>query len=365
MTIDFLIPRLVLISISIVMIIILTKIRFSNRIGNPFFVIVLSFWIVIFVVSLYPDIISLIIESSSLENRAQFLLMITIPIVVYLLYSQTIKNKHLSLNFRNIIRQIAISNFSRQIKDLKLNSLDLIILIAAKNEEKTIGNVIDKIKLLNLTETYRIIVINDGSSDDTENIAENSGAIVINHFHNLGLGAAIKTGFIISYLLKPKIIINLDADDQHDPKYIPQILDKLKNGADMVYCSRFYNKNNYQTSTVRLAGNKFYNKLVNKLGHLSLTDVTSGYRGIRHEKLTDIFFISETNFAIELALRAARNKLNIVEIPVEMSSRQYGQSQFFKLEKFLIYNINAIIQIFNSYFKYDNISNYENLVQRR
>ena len=345
--------------ISTIMVLLLIKVRYSNRIGNQFFVIVILFWLIIFIVSFNPDIIGIIIESSSLENRAQFLLMITIPIVIYLLYSQVVKNKNLSLNFRKVIRQLAISNFSRKIKNLEFDSLYLVIVMAAKNEEKTIGEVIKKIKSLQLTIQYKIIVINDGSSDKTEKIAEDSGAIVINHFYNLGLGAAIKTGFIASYLLKPKVIINLDADDQHDPKHIPKILDEIKNGADMVYCSRFQNKNNYKTSTVRLAGNKFYNQLVNKLGHLTLTDVTSGYRGIRYEKLKDIFFTSETNFAIELALRAAKNRLNIVEIPVEMSNRLYGQSQFFRLEKFFIYNINAIIQIFNSYFKHEHISDYE------
>lgn len=357
MTADFIIPRIILMSISILMIILLTKVRYSNRVGNPFFVIVLLFWIIVFIVSLNPDIINTLIESSSLENRAQFLLILTIPITVYLLYFQIVRNKSLSLNFRKTVRKIAISNFSGKITN-ELNSLDLVIVIAAKNEEKTIGSVIEKIKSLQLPVSYEIIVINDGSTDKTEIIAENAGALVINHFFNLGLGAAIKTGFIASYLLKPKVIINLDADGQHDPKFIPQIFDEIKNGADIVYCSRFYDKNNYQTSKVRLVGNKFYNQLVNKLGNLDLTDVTSGYRGVRYEKLSDIFFVSETNFAIELCLRAAKNKLKIVEIPVDMSSRLHGQSQFFKLEKFLIYNINALIQITNSYLKHENISDY-------
>ena len=340
------------------MTLILIKVWHSNRIGNQFFIIIVLFWAVIFIIALNPDLISLIIESTSLENRAQFLLIMAIPIIIYLLYSQTIQNKNLSVNFRHGIRQIAISNFSRYIDSLELATLDLVIVIAAKNEEKTIGQVIQKIKLLDMTINYKILVINDGSSDKTENIAKESGAIVLNHFYNLGLGAAIKTGFIASYLLKPKIIINLDADDQHDPKYIPKIIDEIENGADLVYCSRFHHKNNYKTSTVRLAGNKFYNRIVNGLSHLTLTDVTSGYRGVRYEKLKDIFFVSETNFAIELALRAAKNRLKIVEIPVDMNSRLYGQSQFYKLERFFTYNINVIFQIFNSSFKHEDISDY-------
>ena len=86
MTTDFLIPRIILMVISILMIIILVKVRNSNRIGNQFFVIIVLFWSSVFTVSLNPDVISMIIESSSLENRAQFLLIITIPIIIYLLY---------------------------------------------------------------------------------------------------------------------------------------------------------------------------------------------------------------------------------------------------------------------------------------
>ena len=137
MTTDFLIPRIILMVISILMIIILVKVRNSNRIGNQFFVIIVLFWSSVFTVSLNPDVISMIIESSSLENRAQFLLIITIPIIIYLLYSQIIKNKNLSLNFRKVVRQIAISNFIRKIKNLKFGSLDLVIVITAKNEEQT------------------------------------------------------------------------------------------------------------------------------------------------------------------------------------------------------------------------------------
>jgi len=67
--------------------------------------------------------------------------------------------------------------------------------------------------------------------------------------------------------------------------------------------------------------------------------------------LESIFFISENNFAIELAIRAGRNGLKIVEVPAKTVGRDYGTSQFHKIEKFFVYNINAIIQIFNAFWR--------------
>jgi len=346
---EFIAARIVLVITSIIMIIVLTKIRLHNRIGNQFFIIVVLFWFGIFTVALNPNIIDIVLNSTSLENRSQFLLIISIPLVVYLLYQQTVKNKNLSFNFRKVIREIALSNFKKNIQDLPDEKIELVIVIAAKNESDIIGSVIDKIQELKLELRYKILVINDGSSDDNEAIAEKKGVFVVSHLYNLGIGAAIKTGFFASRFLKPMMIINIDGDGQHDPKYIPQIILKINEGADLVYASRFSQKNSYQTSKVRLAGNKFYNNLVNKIGNLSLSDVTSGYRGIRYEKLNSILFISETNFAIELALRASKNHLKIVEIPTVMITRKFGQSQFYRLEKFVVYNFNAIVQIFNAY----------------
>jgi len=79
--------------------------------------------------------------------------------------------------------------------------------------------------------------------------------------------------------------------------------------------------------------------------------VTSGYRGVRTEKLDSILFVSESNFAIELALRAGKAGLKIMEIPTIADTRIHGLSQFHKIERFFLYNLNAIRQIFNASLK--------------
>jgi len=343
------VSRIILMVISLVIIGGTTYAKRKQRLGNSFFIIILIFWISIFTISFDPRILDSILNLIGLDNRAQFLLILSLVFIVYLLLQQTTKTKNISFNLYNIVRDIAISNFKKEFSNVYPN---LAIVIVAKNESSTIGDVIDKIKSLEIPISYKILVVNDGSADDTEQIAKRKGALVVKHVHNLGIGAATKTGYLAAALLKSEFIINIDADGQHDPSYIPKMVSILKNNeADLVYGSRFAQESDYKTTMARSIGNKFYTSLVNHLGKISITDVNTGYRGIKTDKLESIYFISENNFAIELAIRGGRNRLKITEIATKSSQRTSGHSQFHKLEKFLIYNINAIKQILNAYFR--------------
>jgi len=348
---DFLIVgRSVLIVFSIIAITFSILSRTRNRLGNEFFVIITIFWIGVLIIAINPAILDSVLNNTGFVNRAQFLLSASIVIILYLLSYQLRKNKIVSENLSKIIRKIALEYFEREISEKKSNP-DVVIVIVGKNEEKTIGKVIDDIKSQSFPFTYDLIVVNDGSNDSTESIARGKGVLVISHYQNLGVGGANKTGYLAAMLLKPRIVVNIDADGQHDSSYIGQLVEKIDEGYDMVYGSRFAKQSEYDTNTIRLVGNKFYTNLVNKLGKITISDVTSGYRALRMEKIQSIYYNSETNFAIELALRGAKNGLKITEIPTRALGRIHGESQFFRLEKFIVYNINALIQILNAYFR--------------
>jgi len=350
LTTDFLDFRIALIVISVILLTISVILKKRDRIGSQFFAIMLIFWAAVLIIALVPQILDSVLTLSGLINPAQFLFGISLIMIFYLLFAQTVKSKN-TVKATRLIRELALSNFQRDVKSSNEN-VDLIIIITAKDESKSIGTVIDKINSLKIPYSYKILVVNDGSEDNTEEIAKNKGALVLTHLNNLGIGAAIKTGFIASRSFDPEIVINIDADGQHDPQYIPKIISKIKDdNADLVYASRFAKQSNYKTSTVRSAGNKFYTKLVNNIAKISITDVTSGYRAMRYDKLRSVLFLAETNFAIELAIRAGRNGLKIMEIPVNTGTRETGKSQFHRIEKFFLYNINALGQIFNAYSK--------------
>ena len=348
---ELLAVRIGLMILSAFVLAVFVKLKRNDRVGTQFLVVVLIFWSVVFLIASIPEILDSILNLTGLDNRAQFLFGISLIIIIYLLYMQTQKSKSI-IRINRLIRDLALSNFQKEIMNLSSKNLDVIIIITAKNESKTIGTVIDKINQIDIPHSYGILVVNDGSTDDTEQIARSKNAMVVNHFFNLGIGSAIKTGFMASRFFKPEIVINIDADGQHDPKYIPEIISKITNHkADLVYASRFSKSSNYNTTVVRTIGNKFYTKLVNKIAKISITDVTSGYRALRFDKLNSILFVAETNFAIELAIRAGRNGLKIIEIPAQTESRNFGMSQFHKIEGYILYNVNAIKQIFNAFVK--------------
>jgi len=336
MVTEIIIARLALVVISILMIFVIIRLKKKGRIGNQLFWPVIIFWAIVLTVATEPSVIDRLMNTTALGNNAQFLLILAVGFIIYLLLIQVRRSENVSLDLHKVVRNIAISNFKQNLKNTE--KADVIIVICAKNEGKTIGHVIDSINSQDLPFSYKILVVNDGSTDDTSQIAKEKGAYVINHVYNLGLGGAIKTGFIISKIFNPNIIINIDADGQHDPKYIPKIVSKLQNGeTDLVYASRFTNESNYDSSTVKLVGNKFYTNLVRRITKFPFTDVTSGYRGIKSHKLDSIFFVSEGNFAIELAIRASRNGLKIEEIPTDAKIRTKGQSQFHRLERFFFF----------------------------
>jgi len=197
--------------ISIIAITAIVKIRKNQRTGNQFFVIMVIFWSATFITSIRPEILDDIVEATGLFNKAQFLLILSIVIILYLLTLQLMKNKSITFNFHRIVRNSAISTFNQEIASYITEKLDLVIVIAAKNESKSIGDVIEKINLLNLPFSHKILVVNDGSTDNTAQIAKSKDALVVNHFQNLGLGGAIKTGYIASLFLKPEIVITTDA----------------------------------------------------------------------------------------------------------------------------------------------------------
>jgi glycosyltransferase involved in cell wall biosynthesis len=104
------------------------------------------------------------------------------------------------------------------------------VILPAKNESAAIGQTILKLKSLNIVD--EIIVVNDGSTDPTETVALQAGAIVITHPYSKGNGAAIKTG---AREAKGNILIFMDADGQHDPQDIPRLLEKIGQGYDLLW----------------------------------------------------------------------------------------------------------------------------------
>ena len=154
---------------------------------------------------------------------------------------------------------------------------DVYIIIPAKNEGKRIGKVISKV----LKEGFHnIVVVNDGSTDDTKEVATALGTTVLTHFVCLGAGAATQTGMDYAMKNNAKIVVTIDGDNQHCPSDIKSLVDTMrKEQVDVVIGSRFLNKDN-NVPFIRIIFNKIGNIFTGLLTGLFVTDSQSGFKAM-------------------------------------------------------------------------------------
>jgi glycosyltransferase involved in cell wall biosynthesis len=208
-----------------------------------------------------------------------------------------------------------------------------VAVIPAYNESHTIADVVER----TTEHVDRVVVVDDGSDDDTAAIARESGAVVIEHVINTGIGGALRTGYRYAIDREFDFIVQIDADGQHDPDYIPMMLEAATD-EDMVIGSRYLNESYKEYSFVRQSGISFFTAVVNVLGGLDITDVTSGFRVYRVSALSEILHRSDDHWAVEQTLEAAHSGQRIREVSVEMPTRDEGSSQF-SLDTFVMYPI--------------------------
>lgn len=221
-----------------------------------------------------------------------------------------------------------------------------LIIIPALNEAGRIEQVITSVK--GVLPGVDILVIDDGSTDDTSLVANNMGVMVVNLPFNVGVGAALQTGYKYAAMYNYEFLIQLDADGQHRPEYLPQFMDILQNKeADLLIGSRFINNTKKNTPLSRRLGILLFAKITSRLIKHELTDPTSGYRGMK-KKLIE--FCATENFSFDypdanFLLTLHRAGFVVREIPMDMEMRLGGVSQHNGLKP-IVYMIKMFLSIF-------------------
>ena len=192
----------------------------------------------------------------------------------------------------------------------------LSIVLPAKNEAQNIALLIEKIQLLALD--AEILVINDGSTDNTAQLAMDLGARVITHPYSLGNGAAVKTGARNAI---GDIIIFMDADGQHNPEDIPALLAKLHEGYDMVVGARHPSTH---SSIIRRFGNAVYNRMASFMTQHRIEDLTSGYRAVRADKFRKFLYLLPNGFSYPTTSTMAffRSGFHVGYLPIHAGTRK-------------------------------------------
>ncbi len=193
--------------------------------------------------------------------------------------------------------------------------INISIVLPAKNESAAIGQTIECIKQLSIA--HEIIVVNDGSTDSTQAVAEHAGATVITHPYSKGNGAAIKTG---ARTATGDVIIFMDADGQHDPQDIPKLLEKINEGYDLVVGAR---QKGSQASLGRGVANALYNNLATYMTEQKVEDLTSGFRAVHADKFREFLYLLPNGFSYPTTSTMAffRAGYSVTYVPIHAAKR--------------------------------------------
>ena len=225
-----------------------------------------------------------------------------------------------------------------------------LIIIPAFNEEDNILKVINCIKKYNsnYSDNYDIIVINDGSTDGTEEILVNNNIPHISLIHNLGIGGAVQTGYKYAFYNNYDIEIQFDGDGQHDIKYITSLVNPIiDNDIDMVIGSRFIDSDSseFKSSKARRIGIKVISFFIKAVTGVKIYDTTSGFRAVNRRTIKLFASHYPVEYPEPVTTTILLNKkYKISEVPVNMKERSSGKSSIHTW-KSVYYMVNVILSI--------------------
>jgi glycosyltransferase involved in cell wall biosynthesis len=200
----------------------------------------------------------------------------------------------------------------------------VLVVVPAFNERGAVGDVVRE---LTAAVRHDVLVVDDGSGDDTALVARAAGARVLRLPFNIGVGGAMRAGFRYAQDKGYDAVVQVDADGQHDPTYLPQLVEGLA-GADVVIGARFAGIGGYDVGGVRRTAMRVLSCGISRLASTALTDVTSGFRasGPRAVRLFANEYPPEyLGDTVESLVLAHRAGLLVAQQPVAMRPRQVGR----------------------------------------
>jgi glycosyltransferase involved in cell wall biosynthesis len=225
-------------------------------------------------------------------------------------------------------------------------------IVPAYNEAGMVGRVVRDIE--RNAPGFDVLVIDDGSTDQTAAEAEGEGAVVIRHPYNLGIGGAMQSGY--KYALKHDydVAVQIDGDGQHKSEYVPELLAALETGdakADMVYGSRFRGDPGYKVPFGRRLGNMIFSLVLSAITRQKITDPTSGFR-MTNRRGIELFARDYPHDypEVEALLMLHAHHLRIHEVHVRMNARGFGRSSI-DYPRSAYYMVKVLLALFVGLFR--------------
>ena len=225
-----------------------------------------------------------------------------------------------------------------------------VAIVPAYNEEESIGRVVDELRAFD--EGLEVLVVDDGSTDGTAEIARARGARVVSLPFNLGIGGAVQTGFRYAWEHDCDVAVRVDGDGQHAPAELDAVLAPVLSGeADVVVGSRFIGGDGYRSSRSRRVGIRLLALSVSALTRQRITDPTSGFQAANRKGIRLFAADYPHDYPeAEAAVMVAKHALRLCEVPVAMRARETGQSSITAVRS-VYYMVKVVLAIFVALFR--------------
>jgi hypothetical protein len=218
------------------------------------------------------------------------------------------------------------------------------VLVPAYDEASSVGAVLDAIPSEVCGLTTATLVVDDGSRDETADVARDHGAVVARHVINRGGGAALRTGYRLLADSGAQIVVTLDADGQHLPSEMQRLVEPVASGEVAVaHGSRVLGEAE-PNHPAREAGIVFFNKLVSFITRTKVSDCSNGYRAVRADVLPQLVLRQEQFHTSEFLIEAIKRGIPAKEVPVTVANRTHGHSKKPAVVRYGMGFANAIVR---------------------
>jgi glycosyltransferase involved in cell wall biosynthesis len=228
--------------------------------------------------------------------------------------------------------------------DPRLQALRRVAIVPALNEERSVPRVIAELRAFD--PGLEIVVVSDGSTDRTAEVAEELGARALRLPFNLGIGGAVQTGFLYAHEQGFDVAVRVDGDGQHDASQLDRVLAPVLAGdADVAVGSRFVGTDGYRSSISRRLGIRILAWTVSALVRQRVTDTTSGFQAVNRAGIALFARDYPHDYPeVEATVMVFKHELRLVEVPVSMREREHGRSSITALHS-IYYMIKVLLAL--------------------
>jgi hypothetical protein len=295
-------------------------------------------------ITINPDIVNFLRDLLSMQQyqygRILSLLIIsTIILLFFSLYTAS-KVENFRLQFDHLVRKLGLGLIETAAKNFK----PIMVVIPAYNEADNLRFVLPKIPLNIGGVEVGVLVVDDGSVDNTPQVVEEHSQVVVSNLINRGGGAALRLGYDIFKHSDVTICVTMDADGQHQPEDIEKLVSPiLDNEFDVVIGSRILGTRE-KDNPIRIAGVHIFSAIISSLIGQRITDPSSGFRAFKMDKISSIDLYEDQYHTSELIIDAVKKGLRIKEVPITILKRKYGKSKKGRDLKYGLYFVKTIIK---------------------